>query len=383
MILKAESSTPVSAAETKALFADLASLPVLVLAISGGPDSTALLVLAARWRASLKSGPNLIAVTIDHGLRTESAREAKDVARLARKFRIPHRTLRWTARKPKTGLQTAAREMRYGLLARVAMEMGANHVLTAHTRDDQAETVLIRLTRGSGLAGLGAMSRISPLPAFIPAPVLLEGDRRGGGHFKRQGLLLVRPLLDLPKARLLATLKSARVGFADDPSNHNPRFTRVRIRDLMPVLAREGLTVPRVALLARRLARANASIEQAVDAAFADLLQTSSPGPFAFDAPGFRRLPEEVAMRLLGRAIAQRGDEGQVELGKLESLHAALRTAFAGPPGPFRRTLAGAIVVLEGDRLAVERAPPRRTQKLHMQLLTKRKGAGRKVTRRR
>ena len=338
-------------------------------------------MLAARWRALLKSGPKLIAVTIDHGLRPESAREAKDVARLARKLRIPHRTLRWTGRKPVTGLQAAAREMRYGLLAQVAMQSAARHVLTAHTRDDQAETVLIRLIRGSGLAGLGAMSRISPLPAVISAPVLLAGERRGGGHFKRQGLLVVRPLLELSKARLLATLKAARIRFADDPSNQNTRFTRVRIRQLMPALAREGLDVPRLALLSRRLARANASIELAVDAAFSDLLQRRGSGPLEFDAEGFHKLPEEVALRLLGRAVAQHGDEGPVELGKLESLHDALVTA---PPERFRRTLAGALVTRDGDRLTVERAPPRRLQqKAPLRPLTKRKGGGRKVARRR
>ena len=375
-----ESAKPVSAAETRTLFADLAHLPVLILAISGGPDSTALLLLAARWRASLKSGPKLIAVTIDHGLRPESAREARDVARLARKLRVPHRTLRWVGRKPKTGLQAAAREMRYGLLAQVTMQSAARHVLTAHTRDDQAETVLLRLIRGSGLAGLGAMSRISPLPVVVSSSTLLEGERRGAGHFRPQGLLLVRPLLDLSKARLIATLKSARVHFADDPSNQNLRFARVRIRALMPALAQEGLGVPRLALLSRRLARANAAIEKAVDAAFADLLHARSPGPLVFDADGFRKLPEEIALRLLGRAVAQRGDEGPVELGKLEGLYAALISAW---PDHFRRTLAGALIAYEGDRLFVERAPPRQSRKVPETLLTNRKGGGRKVTQRR
>ena len=252
--------------------------------------------MAARWRATLKSGPKLIAVTVDHGLRPESAREAGAVKWLARKLGLAHRTLRWTGRKPKTGLQAAARQARYRLLAAAAVEAGARHVLTAHTRDDQAETLLIRLTRGSGLAGLAAMARISPLPA--------RGER---------GIFLVRPLLDLPKARLLATLKSARIAFADDPSNRDPRFTRVRIRNLMPALAHEGLSPARTALLARRLARANAAIEQSVDSAFDNLLQVRGPsmdqGPLEFDAKAFHRLPEEVAMRLLGRAVAARGAE--------------------------------------------------------------------------
>ena len=353
---------PVSAAEANALFADLNNLPALVIAISGGPDSTALLVLAARWRAALKNGPRLLAVTVDHGLRPESAREANEVKRLCRKLKVPHTTLRWTGRKPATGLQAAAREARYRLLAEAARKVGSQYVLTAHTRDDQAETMLIRLARGSGLTGLAAMARMSPTP-FDEA----------------KEINLVRPLLGVPKARLVATLKSAGIRFVDDPSNRNPRFTRVRIRDLMPTLAEEGLTAPRLALLARRLARANAAIERAVDAAFSDLLQTRSPGPLEFDADGFQQLPEEIALRLLGRALAQRGDEGPVELGKLEALYAALESELAPGPTRFRRTLAGALVTCEGDRLLVERAPPRHPRKLRLPLLTKRKGSKRKV----
>jgi tRNA(Ile)-lysidine synthase len=338
-------TTPISLAETRSLFADLAGFPALVLAVSGGPDSTALLLLAARWRASLKLGPQLVAVTVDHGLRRESAREARDVARLARRLKVSHRTLRWKGKKPGTGLQAAARAERYRLLARAAVAVGARHVLTAHTRDDQAETVLIRLTRGSGLAGLGAMARVGRLPA---ANAEIE---------------LVRPLADIPKARLLATLKAARIPFADDPSNRNRAFTRVRMRELIPALEREGLSASRLATLARRLARANVALERATDAAFTDLLQYSEPAPppppLVFDARGFRGLPEEIALRLLGRAIAQLGDEGPVELGKLETLYSALSAASSLP---FRRTLAGALVTIDADRLKIERAPPRRSK---------------------
>ncbi len=356
-------ATPISLAETKSLFADLVTLPALVLAVSGGPDSTALLLLAARWHAALQTGPKLLAVTVDHGLRPESGREALDVARLARRLEVPHRTLRWRGKKPKTGLQAAARAERYRLLAEAAAATGARHVLTAHTSDDQAETVLIRLSRGSGLAGLGAMARVAPLPTGNPTEIQL-----------------VRPLLDIPKARLLATLAAAHIRFADDPSNHNREFTRVRIRELMPALEREGLSAARLSTLARRLARANAALERVTDAAVTDLLQHSEPAPpplpLVFDAKGFRSLPEDIALRLLGRAIAQLGDEGPVELGKLETLYSALSAASSLP---FRRTLAGALVTIDADRLKIERAPPRRRQKAPLWPLTKRKGAQRKV----
>src|SRR4051794_29062019 len=151
--------SPISVAQAKRLFADWKAAPAIVLAVSGGPDSIALMWLAARWRRALARGPRLIAVTVDHGLRSEAAREARDVKRVARSLDIPHRTLRWTGTKPKTGLPAAAREARYRLLAQAARKSGATHILTAHTRDDQAETLLMRMLHGSGIAGLAGMAR--------------------------------------------------------------------------------------------------------------------------------------------------------------------------------------------------------------------------------
>jgi tRNA(Ile)-lysidine synthase len=333
----------VSATEAKSLFSGLEQFPALVLAVSGGPDSTALMVLAARWRQSLKNKPALIAVTIDHGLRAEAKREAAAVGRLACKLGLAHRTLRWTGKKPKAGLQQAARNSRYRLLAEAAAQAKAAHILTAHTLDDQAETVLIRMSRGSGVTGLGAMSRVSNLPGDGPGPIKL-----------------VRPLLEIPKSRLIATLRAAKISFADDPSNRDPRFTRARLRGLMPELAREGLDAGRLALLARRLKRADLAIEAAVDRAEAEL--ALSPG--VYDAAGCARLPAEVALRLLGRAVVRLGDEGPVELAKLEALQAALDAARNSANTRFRRSLAGAIVTLEGRQIAVERAPKRRLRAL-------------------
>ena len=263
----ADDAAPVSAAEAKTLFDPLASATALVLAVSGGPDSTALLLMAARWRQARKTGPRLLAVTIDHGLRRESAGEARAVARLAHALGVPHRILRWTGKKPATGLQQNARDARYRLLAKAAARAKAGAIVTAHTLDDQAETVLIRMSRGSGLGGLGAMAREAPLPV--------------GGE-----AVLVRPLLEIPKARLIATLRRARIAFADDPSNRDPRFTRARLREVMCALAREGLDARRLSLLARRLRRAEAAIETAVDGAMAALSPApwSERGPIVFDA---------------------------------------------------------------------------------------------------
>src|SRR6201996_4288167 len=287
----------ITASEAKLLFAEWKAAPALVLAVSGGPDTVALMWLAARWRRALTRGPRLIAVTVDHGLRAASAREASDVKRLAQSLGLPHYTLRWRGAKPKPGLPAASRAARYLLLAKAAQDHGASHILTAHTSDDQAETLLMRMLRGSGIAGLAAMAR----------------------QTRREGVVLARPFLDVSKAQLIATLAKAKVAFADDPTNRDVHFTRPRLRALMPVLAAEGGDARNLARLASRLARANAAVEVLADGAERYLalrdraaLQ-ASPDANVFDFEAFAGLPEEVRLRLLQRAINRFGHEGPAE----------------------------------------------------------------------
>jgi tRNA(Ile)-lysidine synthase len=172
---------------------------------------------------------------------------------------------------------------------------------------------------------------------------------------------VVRPFLSVPKARLLATLKAAEIGHSEDPSNLDPRFARPRLRALMPHLAREGLDASGLARLAARMRRAEATIEFAVGAARTALAPGPwrQGGPIGLSSAQFRDLPAEVGLRLLGRVIAHTGDEGPVELAKLEDLYQALRTSR----GALRRTLAGALITVRGERLSVERAPVRRTRR--------------------
>lgn len=334
--------SPISAQQAKQLFADWKAAPALVLAVSGGPDSLALMWLAARWRRALSRGPRLIAVTVDHGLRLEAAREAREVKHLARTLDLPHRTLRWIGAKPKTGLPAAARAARYQLLAKAAQASGATHILTAHTRDDQAETLLMRMLRGSGIAGLAAMAR----------------------ETEREGLWLARPLLEIPKSRLVATLDRAKIAFADDPSNRDMSFTRPRLRALMPALAEEGGDSRNLARLASRLARANAAIEVLADGAerYLALRDRNGATRFGFDAQAFAGLPEEIRIRLLKRAIDRAGHEGPAELGKVETLSAVLDNAIASGRKQTRlkQTLAGAAISLAEGRIHVDPAPPRR-----------------------
>jgi tRNA(Ile)-lysidine synthase len=342
----ADGAKPIDTAELPSLFVEL-GVPnrAVVLAVSGGPDSTALLVLAARWRKAIRNGPKLVAVTVDHGLRPEAKREAVGVKRLARSLGIEHRTVRWSGPKPKTGLQEAARSARYRLLAAVARNVGGRHVVTAHTLDDQAETVLFRLAHGSGLSGLAGMQRVSALPA-----------QRRSHEREDVPIILIRPLLDTPKARLLATLRKAGVAYAHDPSNRDPRFMRPRLRVVMPALEAEGLSAARLALIARRLRRADDALNFYVGEAAAKLApQWVRGGPVALPAAGYFILPSEVALRLLRLAIERIGDEGPVELGKLEALYAAIYQSQAR----VRRTLAGALITLDGGQLRIERAPRR------------------------
>jgi tRNA(Ile)-lysidine synthase len=350
-----DDNSPISAREAKLLFADFRRAPALVLAVSGGPDSVALMWLAARWRKSLTRGPQLIAVTVDHGLRPEAAREARDVKHLARALDLSHRTMRWTGTKPKTGLPAAARDARYRLLMQAAHATGATHVVTAHTRDDQAETLLMRLLRGSGIAGLSAMAPIT----------------------ERDGIALARPLLNVPKAQLIATLERAKIAFAEDPANRDTAFTRPRLRALLPQLAAEGGSARNLARLAARLARANAAVDVLADGAerFLALRDRDRPPHDAparsFEVSAFATLPEEVRLRLLMRAIDAVGHEGPSELGKVEALLAVLdrgiaegagRRTFGTTRPRVRQTLAGALISLSRGRILIEPAPARRVR---------------------
>ncbi len=349
-----DDKSPISVQQAKSLFADWKRAPALVLAVSGGPDSIALMWLAARWRKSLARGPDLLAVTVDHGLRPEAAREARNVKRLAGTLGVAHRTMRWSGAKPKSGVPAAARAARYRLLAGAARGSGASHIFTAHTRDDQAETLLMRLLRGSGIGGLAAMARES----------------------ERDGFVLARPFLNISKSRLIATLEKAGIGYADDPTNRDVSFTRPRIRKVIEGLAAEGGDARNLARLASRLARANAAIEVLVDGAARYLAlrdpemasrpaaSRGRPENTSFDAAGFAALPEEIRLRLLLRAIDRFGHEGPAELGKVETLLAAfdrtLQAAGQGRQERLKQTLAGAVISLAGGRILIQPAPPRR-----------------------
>jgi tRNA(Ile)-lysidine synthase len=285
------------------------------------------------------------AATIDHGLRPESRGEAELVAGWARDSGFAHRTLRWEGEKPKTRIQERARAARYELLAGRAGEIGADLIVTAHTLDDQAETVLMRLTRGSGVSGLAAMRPLTGL-----------GE-----------VTLARPFLSIAKARLVATCLCNGWPFLTDPSNANPRFERVRWRQLSTALAAQGLTAGRLAKLADRAASADDALETKAGEVSNTVVLSRSPGGCVLDAGQLlRREPGEIVLRVLLRVLGDLHAGKQapaLRLERAESLSMALRDAF--PRGkPLKQTLGGAIFAFDGkERLTLTAESPRRRGK--------------------
>lgn len=243
----------------------------LAVAVSGGPDSLALLHLAATAFPARTT-----AITVDHGLRNGSATEAAAVADLCNTIDIPHLTLHWTGEKPRANLQSAARAARYSLMGNWCAAAGIPLLLTAHHADDQAETLLMQLQRGSGTAGLAGIRAARPLVS---------------------GVTVVRPLLTVRRDALSAIVKSVGWTPVDDPSNADPRYARTRARSLLA--ANPAFDVPRIAAVAAHLAQAEAALDWTAARAWAGAA-TVAPGEIRLDTIG---LPTEITRRLLVRAI--------------------------------------------------------------------------------
>ncbi len=325
----------------EAPFAGVAALPALVLAVSGGPDSMALLHLVARWsRTRDGRAPRIHVATVDHRLRAGARDEALLVASAATALGLPHAILAWEGDTPATRIQQRARAARYELLAEHAATVGATAVLTAHHADDQAETVLLRLGRGSGIGGLGGMERESAL-----AP----------------GLTLLRPLLGIAKADLVAYCRAIGQTFAEDPSNEDAAFARVRLRAHAAPLAALGLDAHGLARLARRMARADAALEAEAERLEASLAPTRDEGRYRVSLAPARAAATEILLRLMRRAIAHVAPERPfVRLERLERLTAAIEAALRERRG-CRSTLGGTRVALTSDGMVdVSREPERR-----------------------
>jgi tRNA(Ile)-lysidine synthase len=345
----------------------------LLVAVSGGPDSMVLMHAAAHL-ARIAPDHDVAIACVDHGLRKASAAEARAVAQEAARLGLACRILSWQdTDKPARGIQQAAREARYRLLADEAHRTGAQVLLTAHTQDDQAETVLMRIAAGSGIDGLAGMAPRTPL-GFGPLPQIM----------------LARPFLAIPKSRLLAACAHLGLAPVQDPSNADHRFARARLRESMAVLAAEGLTVQRLVRLGARAGQVREGLDFAGKMLFhsardatrevhrQDAGVSTEPG-IRLDAHCLAGAPPVLLMRVISLALAQLSREtsresgvspdtglakqspGQIRLARLESLANALHEALAAGHELKARTLAGARIALSDDKiLHVSPAPPRR-----------------------
>jgi tRNA(Ile)-lysidine synthase len=321
---------PLTSSEARAAFAPLSRFPQIAVAVSGGADSMALLRLVAGWRLEGVGKTDVTVLTVDHGLRAGSRDEAAMVARVAESLGLRHAILTWTRDARRSGgLQAQAREARYDLMAAYCHAHDIPALVTAHHLDDQAETFLMRLGRGSGLDGLAA----------IPEESVWSG------------IIVLRPVLDVPKTRLAATLIAAGLNWAEDPSNADQRFERARVRAGGDALAKLGLTPEALARSAHRLRRARAALDESAERFLAEQGAMSEAGYGLIARDALLAASEEIALRALARVVAAVGGRAKpLRLSKLEALLASL----ANSPKT-AHTLGGCRLQPIGERIGVFR----------------------------
>lgn len=268
------------------------------VAVSGGADSLALMLLAHTWCGA--GG-----VTFDHGLRKASKGEAEKVHAMLAEKGIAHTTLSASERPPPSNQQEWARDARYAALLDWCQENGIENLLLAHHLDDQAETVLMRLLRGSGVDGLAAMQAVT--------------HPRGA-----KGPALVRPLLHMPKERLAATVRQAGLTWIEDPANRDEKYLRTRVRDLMEQLKVEGFDAARLARTAGHMARAKEALDRAACRAAQTVLEREVGDSWRLDCKALGELPLDLQYRILRRLLSHYGGARPPRFEKLDRLHAAL-----------------------------------------------------------
>lgn len=277
---------------------------VFAVGVSGGADSLALALLLKKW-----GGTDIVALTVNHGLREESAKEAEFVASVMKKHKIKHHILNWEGEKPSVGIEEAARIARYDLLGKWCAENGVDKLFIAHHKLDQAETFLMRLQRGSGVNGLAAMLEV----------------------FDKDGIKIIRPLLEFMPEELKDFLDSQKINWVEDPHNFNEDFLRVKIRNFIPRLEKElGLTVERIADTAANMARVRDFLETETGDYLKENLQSFEDIAFALPLASFKNLHVEIALRVLVKIFQKiNGKFYAPRLNSLESLYSsALESRF-------------------------------------------------------
>ncbi|WP_338609450.1 tRNA lysidine(34) synthetase TilS [Pelagibacterium nitratireducens] len=316
--------------DPETLFAPLAGRKTIGLAVSGGADSLALMLLYAAWSGTK---PRAIVYTVDHGLRPEAQAEAAMVAREAGKLGLSCRALAWTGDKPSTGRQSAARKARYGLIAQAMDADGAEILLTAHHLRDQAETVLMRLAHGSGVSGLGGIRTFSSV----------------------EGICVFRPLLGVSPETLATLVARAGLSPAFDPSNADGTYERTRWRDALPGLADLGLAPDRLGKAAERLQRIDALAIRATDGFIAGHGTLDPLGIVRIEREAFGTADPEIRVRVIERALAGVSGVQSFFLSRIEAL--AERIAAGAR---FTATLAGTRILAEANTIVIHREAGRR-----------------------
>lgn len=282
------------------------------VAVSGGGDSVALMHLLASW--AKRSGlPAPVVLTVDHGLRSDSSADARKVARWARALGLKTQVLRWTGARPKADIEAEAREARYRLMGAWLRKQRISALYVAHSEDDQAETFLLRLMRGSGLDGLAAMRPVAgyPLSAY-------------------RELRVIRPLLAIDRASLRGHLEGLGQDWLEDPMNGEERFARVRLRNVMPHLHAAGVTRARIAAAAAHLTRAREALDTVTAAVLVRCAHPMADG-FQIDSVALTAAPREVGLRALSQILMQVSEQAyRPRFERLERLYDRLAAGQLG-----------------------------------------------------
>lgn len=278
------------------------------IALSGGGDSVALMLLSADWLREHGKEPGANAVLIvDHALRVGSAKEAALVAEWATRAGFKAHILNWRGSKPRSDIEAEARNARYALLGGCCRQRGIGQLLVAHTRDDQAETFLLRLGRGSGVDGLSAMR---PRAAFP-----LKGYDE---------IELIRPLLAVGRSELRDFLVGRGTDWLEDPMNADSRFARTRVRELLPQLQSAGVSTSRISQAAAHLARAREALDEETRA-FLERHSRVGSRSFLLDGRALKLIPREIGLRALSVSLMRVGGaQYRPRFERLEQLYEGL-----------------------------------------------------------
>lgn len=258
---------------------DTKGIQKIAVAVSGGRDSLALTHLAKKW--ANKKNITLVALTVDHQLRKESKDECVSLKKWMDTHNIEHHTLIWEGEKPETGIQEKARNARYALLVKKCRLLEIDHLLLGHHRDDQAETLLMRIARGSGIDGLSGMGAVT----------------------MRADLTLIRPLLPFSRDEVTAYCNENDLPYLDDPSNEMEHFERVAWRKVIESVPNKDQFLKGLNLSAKRIARAGTALEYYADFAYDTCVTVAPEGYAILNLSKLKTYPDASALRVLRRVL--------------------------------------------------------------------------------